>query len=238
MSFTRLHPLLPVLGLVASLLCGALASAQDTAQACPAWHALGGYHRQTPGCQCRRDDVPARRQRDRRRLRDARCATATMWDTLELGRRNAGADLSIRTRATGGGHQRPGRRAHGSNAGILPRTGHGLSAGVRSPGGRHARHSRRADGDAGGVRQASASPRYSPRPCRWPRAIRSRRCRRTTWSAGANVLSQPGPTRRAFSCRTSRTTSPSAARRAATAARRVPAAGAAGDAAEARRRRS
>jgi hypothetical protein len=30
MSFTRLHPLLPVLGLVASLLCGALASAQDT----------------------------------------------------------------------------------------------------------------------------------------------------------------------------------------------------------------
>jgi gamma-glutamyltranspeptidase/glutathione hydrolase len=92
MSFPRLHPLLPVLGLVASLLCGAHASAQDTRK--PVlhgrhWVAITGKPlAATAGAMM----FAARRQRHRRRLRHARCHLDDVGHP-RLGRRDAGADL-------------------------------------------------------------------------------------------------------------------------------------------------
>jgi gamma-glutamyltranspeptidase/glutathione hydrolase len=84
MSFPRLHPLLPVLGLVASLLCGAHACAQDTRK--PVLH--GSHWVAITGKPLAATAGAMMFQRGGNAI-DAACAmlgaTATMWDTLGWG---------------------------------------------------------------------------------------------------------------------------------------------------------
>jgi hypothetical protein len=161
MSFTRLHPLLPVLGLVASLLCGAHASAQDTRK--PVLH--GRHWVAITGKPLAATAGAMMFQRGGNAI-DAACAmlgaTATMWDTLGWGGETQALIYNPDTQQVLGINAM-GVAPDGGNAGVLPRTGHGLSAGVRPPGGGHARHARRPDGDAGGVR--------APQPGRGTRPV-------------------------------------------------------------------
>jgi gamma-glutamyltranspeptidase/glutathione hydrolase len=159
-------------------------------------------------------------------------ATSTMWDTLGWGGETQA--LIYNPDRKGHRHQRPGRGADRRNAGVLPRTGHGLSAGVRPPGGGHAGHARRPDGDAGRVR--------APEPGRGAGAVHEMAEGYPIEAVQADNIERrrdviaSGPTRRACSCRTS-TRRTRAARR-ALPRRDLPAAGPARHAAEARRSRS
>ena len=69
-------------------------------------------------------------------------ATCTMWDTLSLGRRDAGADLQP-AHEKGHRHQRPRRRSDRRHRRILQEQGNAASARIRPARRRHARNARR-----------------------------------------------------------------------------------------------
>ena len=82
--------------------------------------ALGGDHRQAAGRPGRRDDLPARRQRGRRGVRDAGRGHDAVGHA-ELGRRDPGADLRSdheegRSASTRSAWRRPARRPSSSRA--------------------------------------------------------------------------------------------------------------------------